>query len=408
MRRLLVLLAVLVVAAVALWLAFGRSRPPEVALAKVERQTIESILTTNGRVEPVEWASARAARPGLIESLSVERGQQVARGAVLATMDASEARAALAAAEARIEQARATLTTLERGGSAAERATIEGELAQVRLDRQTAEREVATLGRLVAKRAATEQELTAAKQRVAVLEAREKALEAKRSALVVSTDREVAQAQLRDAQAAAALAREQIESSTVKAPIAGTVYGLEARVGSFLNAGDLVASIGQLDRLRAVIYVDEPELGRVRRGIPVRLTWDALPGREWKGYVDRLPTQVVAQGTRQVGEVVALIDNPDRTLLPGTNVNAALQSEVVTAALSIPKEAIRRRGGEVGVFVLGAENKLNWRPVKLGASNVTRSQVVGGLNEGDQVALAGDRELTDGMVVTPAPVRLGS
>ena len=64
--------------------------------------------------------------------------------------------------------------------------------------------------------------------------------------------------------------------------MAGVVYGREVRPGSYVNAGDLIANIGRMDRLRVRVYVDEPELGRVAEGQPVTITWDALPGRQWR------------------------------------------------------------------------------------------------------------------------------
>ena len=78
--------------------------------------------------------------------------------------------------------------------------------------------------------------------------------------------------------------------------------------------------IGKLERVRVNVYVDEPDLGRVTRGLPVSIAWDALPGRSWKGEVDKTPTQVEALGSRQVGQVICVIENPNRDLLPGTNV----------------------------------------------------------------------------------------
>src|SRR6202035_4430634 len=77
-------------------------------------------------------------------------------------------------------------------------------------------------------------------------------------------------------------------------------------------------------------------------GKPVVITWDAMPGRQWKGVVDKTPTQIVALGTRQVGEVYCVIDNPDHNLLPGTNVNVDITAEEAASALTIPKEAVRR------------------------------------------------------------------
>jgi HlyD family secretion protein len=159
-----------------------------------------------------------------------------------------------------------------------------------------------------------------------------------------------------------------------------------------------VAGVGDLRRLRVRVYVDEPELGRVGVGMPVTVTWDALPGRQWRGAVERMPTQVTPAGTRQVGEVLCTIDNPDLKLLPGTNVNVEITSQVVTGGLTIPKEALRNTSGQVGVYALDGD-RVRWRPIQLGASSVTRAVVLSGLNAGDRVALPADKLLHDGDAV---------
>ena len=143
------------------------------------------------------------------------------------------------------------------------------------------------------------------------------------------------------------------------------------------------------------VYVDEPELGRVARGMPVAITWDAMPGRRWSGVVDKMPTQIVALGTRQVGEVICVIQNPDLLLLPATNINAEIVSQVVENGLVIPKEAIRKENNQVGVYALRGEN-VEWRPIQLGASSVTRAVVLEGLVAGDSIALASEVPLHNG------------
>ena len=75
--------------------------------------------------------------------------------------------------------------------------------------------------------------------------------------------------------------------------------------------------------------MDEPDLGRVRKGELVLITWDAMPGHQWKGEVDKLPDADRAVGTRQVGEVGCIIENPDRDLLPNANINADMQAAAV-------------------------------------------------------------------------------
>ena len=63
-------------------------------------------------------------------------------------------------------------------------------------------------------------------------------------------------------------------------------------------------------------FVDEPEIGKLEQGQLVEVTWDALPGRVWKGTLETLPTTVVQHGTRMVGEVTCVIQNEDLKLLP--------------------------------------------------------------------------------------------
>ncbi len=400
MKRTLLILGLLIVAAVAVYLATRSSAPPEAPFAKAKRETLVSVLSTNGKTEPVEWAPVHAGRAGRISRVAVERGQTVAAGAVLATLEDSASAAMMASAQARLEQARAEVGVLERGGRAAELAEIDATLKRIAMDRAAAQRELAALERLVAKQAAPRQELNTAKDRLAQLDAQTAAQQARRAALVGQSDMAVAQARVRDAEAALTQALRQSELASIRAPRGGVVYDLSAREGAWLEAGGLVARIGDMSRLRVTVYIDEPDLGRIRKGLPVTVTWDALQGREWQGVVDQVPAQVVALGTRQVGEVVTLAENPQHDLPPGANINARIRAHVVEGALTIPKAALRRENGELGVFVLDGR-RLAWRAVEIGVSSETRAEVRRGVKEGDLVALPSDRTLAVGQELTP-------
>jgi HlyD family secretion protein len=171
-------------------------------------------------------------------------------------------------------------------------------------------------------------------------------------------------------------------------------------VGAYLNAGDLVASVGRVNQLRIRVYVDEPELGRVAVGQPVKITWDALPGKEWDGKVERMPTEIVPLGTRQVGEVLCTIENPKGELAPGANVNAGIQTSLVNNALTIPKEALHIDNGQSTVFVLEGKT-MRVRVVQHGSDSVTRAQIDGGLKDDEWVALPSETVLKDGEKIKP-------
>jgi len=334
-----------------------------------------------------------------VREIHVRRGQSVRANEPLVDLDASDAQAERSTAEARIAQTKAELETLSKGGRAADLAEISSSLDRARLDLETAQKEYAALSRLQKQQAATQQEVTAAKEKVDRAQLQIQSLEAKKSALVAAPDRASAQARLQDAEAALRLADDHIRQSVVRAPIDGFVYQFDLKPGAFLNAGDSVALIGRLERVHVNVYVDEQDLGRVAKGMPVAITWDALPDRIWMGAVDKTPVQIVPLGSRQVGEVTCLIENPNRDLLPGANVNAEIKTDSVENALTIPKEALRREGSRTGVYLLDGE-RVVWRDVKMGVNNTTRTQVEG-LQDGDAVALLSDKPLKNGMTVRP-------
>lgn len=389
-------LAVLVmVGALFGWAYLRRSAPPAVPFTRVKRETIVSTLVTNGKVEPLAFALVRAEREGPVERVLVSRGDPVKKGQLLVELDARDARADLAAAQSRITQARAEIDVLRGGGRRSEQTEIENQIARARLELQTAERELASSRRLAEKKAGTQEEVRRGEEAAERARLQIASLERRRGALVAPQDVTVAESRLQDAQTAASLAQQRIEQSFIRSPIDGRLYQFDIRGGAFLRPGDLVGSVGTLERLRVIIYVDEPELGRVDRGMPVTVTWDAQPGRHWKGVVEEVPTQIVTFGTRQVGEVLAMILNEDGELLPGTNVNVEVRSRVVENVASIPKETLRRDANGFGVFLLQGETVV-WRPVQLGVTSVTRAQVTQGLNEGDAVALPTERTLQTG------------
>src|SRR5436305_14402567 len=103
------------------WWLFARQQTiPEVHFAKVSQSRIESTISTNGKVDPYDWAAARAESPGVVRAISVQRGATVRAGDTLISLDTTAAQAELAAAEARAQEARAELEVLQQGGKASQ------------------------------------------------------------------------------------------------------------------------------------------------------------------------------------------------------------------------------------------------------------------------------------------------
>lgn len=398
MKRYWLLLPLLIL--VLLWWAFGTRRgAPGIHFAKVRRVTIESTVPTNGKVEPEEWAAARAEVSGVVKTVNVHRGQDVVKGQTLVTLDTSSAQSELAAAAAAQQAAESDLANLKNGGKEAQLSSLNDSIRRDQTAVAVAQRNYDSLQRLEKQQAATRQQVLDAADALTRAKLQLSTDENQRRTLVTSGELAVAKAKLKDANAALELAQHRLALDTVKAPMTGTVYQFDLKVGAYMEPGTLVAQIGNLDRVKVTIYVDEPDLGRVKEGMPVDFTWEARPGKHWWGKVEKLPTEIIALDTRRVGEVTAIVDNPDHDLLPGVTVNATIVSAVVKDAVSIPKQALNRVGGNEGVYKLKGDTVV-WTPVKTGVSDVNNVQILSGLNLGDRVALPSDTELKSGMQVT--------
>ncbi len=403
MKKLWLLLILPVV--LLMWWGLGRGgSAPEVHFTAVKRLTIDSTVSTNGKVEPAASGAARAETAGVVKSISIHKGQTVQTGQVLITLDTAAAQSELAAALAREQEARAEDQTIRQGGKPGTLASVNDSIAAAQAAVDVAQHNYDALQRLAQQQAATKLQVQQASDALTRAKLQLSAAENQRKTLVTSSDQTVAQAKLHDAEAAVSLAQHRLAMSAVQAPIGGTVYQFDLKIGAYLQPGDLVAMIGNLDQVKVTVYVDEPDLGRVGEGMPVKITWDARPGQQWWGRVDKMPTEVVALGTRTVGEVSTIIDNPNHDLIPGVSVNATIVSKHVKDTPAIPKAAFRTLNGSSGVFKLDGK-ELKWTPIRAGVSDINNVEVLSGLNEGDEVAdrviEPSDAEIRNGMRVRP-------
>lgn len=384
------------------WGLSHRESAPLIHFSRVSKTTIESTVATNGKVEPAQWAAARALSAGVVSTVNVQRGDAVKLGQPLVTIDMRLVKSELAGALARKEEAQAEASMVNQGGKAAAVANLNDSLRAAKTAVEVAQRNYDSLQRLLPQQAATKLQVDEAKDALERAKLQVVSIENQRRTIVTATDKSAALARVNDAQAAVDAASDRLQYGVIRAPLGGTLYQFDLKPGAYLQPGDTVGLVGTIERVKVLVYVDEPDLGRVGLGMPVTISWDALPGKKWTGHVERLPSEVVALGTRSVGEVTTVVENPDRDLLPGVTVNATIISSVVRSATSVPKAALRSMHGETGVYKLSGD-RIEWTPVKAGASDITNVQILSGLTASDKVADRvvdpSDAELKNGMRV---------
>ncbi len=361
-----------------------RTRLP-IRVADVQRGEIVSTISTNGIVEPQQNFEAHAPYAGLVKAVYVHEGDKVPEGKLLVAMDNTEARTRVAAALSGLRSAQASYEALVKGGTQQERYTMTGDVARTQADRDQAEKELATLKKLASQGAASTSEVAAAQQRLDQANASLHLLDLRRQSPYATVDLSHAKAAVDDAQTAYDAALETLRKTQVHAPFAGTVYSLPVSPTEFVQQGDHLLEMADLRKMQVRAYFDEPEIGQLSVGLPIRIVWDALPRRSWQGHISRVPSTVITYTTRHVGAAIVTVDNADGSLLPDTNVTVTVTTSSTPDILMIPREALHANDGQDFVYLLSGE-KLKRVPVKVGVNNLTAIQIVSGLKEGQTVA----------------------
>ena len=357
----------------------------EIHAYPAERVPLVSTISTNGRVEPEVNYEIHSPIATTVKAVYVQPGDEVAAGKLLMVLDDVQARARLASAESGVKAAQAALEAATHNGSQQERQMSAADGTRARLERDEARRGLDALTKLNSTGAASPNEVAEARQRLDAAEANLHALDQGANNRYSPAEIERARSALTDAEASLAAARQVVAQTVVYAPVAGTVYSLDAARTEFAEEGKLLMQVADLHHERIRAYFDEPEIGKLAVGQKIQIKWDAKPGRIWNGHIERTPVTVVNLGTRSVGEVLVMIDDADSELLPETNVTVTVTISSDLNDLTVPREALRSENGKTYVFKV-VKDGLQKTPVTIGTLNLTQVAILSGLEAGDQVA----------------------
>ena len=400
-RRRWLLWGVGAIVAVVLLASFAsRDDSVPVVAATVARSTIRSVISTNGKVEPLQNFEAHAPLATRVERVLVKEGDHVKKDQLLVELDAASARSQAAQALEQIVAAEADINSLAHGGTQEEVLTLQAQLVKARADHDTAQRNLDSLKRLQQLGAAAPGEVRAAQNQLDTAAAQVKLLESKQKERYSSPEAARVQGQLAEAQSAYAAARDVLSQMLILAPFDGIVYSLPVKRGAYVNAGDLVMQEADLSKVLVRAFVDEPDVARLAPGEKIEVTWDAIPGRVWTGTVSAVPAAVKLHGTRNVGETTCTVANDDFKLLPNINVGVTVVTAQHENALTVPREALRQDDATPYVFEI-VNHVLQRRNVQTSISNLTQAEITGGIAEHAQVALGStnSKPLRDGLTV---------
>ncbi len=211
-----------------------------------------------------------------------------------------------------------------------------------------------------------------------------------------------AASQLQVQQAAAALAKAQLEKTVIVAPFDGLIGLRNVSVGDYVSPGIDLVPIESINPLQVDFRVPEQFLGQVHKGLKLSVRFDALPGQTREGVVEAI-SPLVDVGGRSI-LLRASVPNADDALRPGVFAQVQLQFSD-DGAIVIPETALASSGESRYVYRL-EQDRVKRVAVQTGQRRSGKVEVVSGLQEGDRVVVAGLQKVADGSavkVLTPAP-----
>jgi len=361
--RAAVVVVVLILAAVVLRFTVFRPEPVPVTVFRVAPGTVEDTVTNSksGTVRTRKRATLSPEIGGRVAELPVREGDHVKKGQVLLRIADEDYAAKVALQERSLQAARA-----------AEREAC--------LSAEQTERDYVRYQRLAEDEIVSRETLDQ--------------LESKRDVGVATC--EAAGARVLEAESALQVARVELGKTLLRAPFDGVVAEVATEVGEWVTPSPPALPVPAVLELIAnsSIYIsaplDEVDLARVRVGLPVRVTMDAYPDRDFPGRVTRVAPYVLdVEEHSRTFEIEVELDDAQfaETLLPGTSADVEVILASETNALRIPTYALIE-GNRVLVVDSG---RLVSREVTTGLRNWAFTEIKSGLDEGQAVVVSLDR-----------------
>jgi len=365
----------------------GRSSPIAVSTAPVQHISIQRTVDLAGTLISPDQARVSAEAAGVVQSVSVRLGDEVARGQELVRLAPRELELALERAQSALRQTEAQLGMSDEDSQplpddqiAAIR-TAAANLDDARTQNQRAE-QLAARGLL----AGAEVEATRTKLKVAEA-GYESAVETVRSL----------KASLQDRRAAYQLAQKKLNDAVIRAPIAGAVSERLVQPGEFIKEDTPVVTLVQMDPLKVSTAAQEKYAGVIKPGMPIQFSVESYPNDTFRGRIVSV-SPAVDQATRTFA-VEAELPNPDHRLKPGFFAKGAILTHVDSSVIAAPDDAVSTLAGVSTVFVV--ENGVV-RPqnVTTGVHQDSLIEIVGGLRGSETLATSNLNQLSAGVAVT--------
>jgi HlyD family secretion protein len=389
----------------------GEEQVPQNApqVVSAEHGPLRVFIESTGTVEPEREVEIKCEASGEIIKLPVEVSDVVKKGDLLVQLDPQDeelevkrAQVAALVAKSKLDQAKLTLKIAQQD-LANERRRSTAALASAEVQAQETEAQLERSEQLYAKKMTSQQALQAARtthaQAAAGLEAakislkdletRELQIESLRQDIRIAEQNVVtSEIDLDDA-------RERLRETTVQSSMDGVVTARDVQVGQIISSGTsnvsggtTVLYLADMSRMYVLVSVDESDIGQVRTGQVALVTVDAFPQKAFRGTVVRVAAKGISSSNVVTFDVKVEVTSREKSLLkPGMTANVQILVVDKKDVLRVPSAAIQQTSKHCSATVLNPEGSTSSREITLGATDGDWTEILSGLNEGDQVVI---------------------
>jgi len=366
----------------------GGTKIDPTKLAKVERGDLAKSVVATGKVEPITKVEIKSKASGIVKKLLVDAGDRVKKGQVLCELDRDEIEAQVNSARAQLLASQAA----ERGaGADLARAKVDAEGPDVPLLKRAYDRAMRMAKEGVVSQSSLDDaqknyELALNKQNVA-----------KAQVLVLTAKEKQAAAQVQQDKANLAQLEEQLSYTTITSPIDGVILSRDVEMGDAVSSilvlgssATLIMTLGDTSQVYVKGKVDESDIGKVYLGQPARIKVESFKDKTFHGKVTKIAPMGVEKDNVTTFEVRVSINNPGGELKANMTANAEIILEEHKNVLQIPEGALiydKDKKTYVQVPDPSAKDGARKVAINAGISNGAKTEVLGGLKEGEQVVL---------------------
>lgn len=369
----------------------------------------------SGRAQASQEAELAFQVPGLLIRLPVREGQRVARGDLIGQLRQDEFEARARTLQSQLEQGRVALRTLQAGVRPEERLKLEAGLraAEARLTNATAQHE--RFSQLIKSQAVSRAEFEAMETsyRIAQEDVAAAQQRLKLSATGRTEDIEAKEAGIRGLEEQVRQAQIQLQDSTLRAPFGGVIAQRLVEENQNVSPQQPIVRLQNADEMDIAVDVPESIMAGITadRIVKIIAEFTAAPGVRFPVSVKEIAqvADPVTQTFRIRGSMKA---QPGANVLPGMTATVTLtyrQGAEHDNRLLVPVSAVckERSSGEQVVWLIGEDQIVERRPVRIGEATDGKLEVVEGLQPGDRIAVAGASFLHEGMKVRDLGDALG-